>query len=107
MTLRYTPEAMGDLQELRDYIRKVLGNPSAAKRISRKLLDTCGHLKSYPMLGASVAAKTGQTTDLRYIICEKYIAFYRIDGDTISVARILDGRQDYLQILFDEKSNCE
>lgn len=100
MTLRYSPQAIRDLQELRDYIRKVLRNPGAARRISKKIMDTCGHLKKHPQLGASVEAKVSNHTDLRFLLCEKYIVFYRIDGDVISVARVLDGRQDYLHILF-------
>lgn len=100
MILRYTPEAIRDLQALRGYIGKTLGNPKAADRIAKQILDTCSQLKQYPRLGASVEAKTGHSTDLRFVICEKWIAFYRIDEHVISVARILDGRQDYLHILF-------
>ena len=100
MTVRYTPEAVRDLQELRRYISKTLCNPKAAARISKGILDSCVRLKQYPQLGISLEAKVGTSTDLRYLICEKHIAFYRIDGDVISVARILDGRQDYLRILF-------
>ena len=92
MTVRYTPEAIHDLQSLRDYIGKILGNPKAASRIAK--------LKNHPQLGASVEAKTGHATDLRFVICEKWLAFYRVDENIISVARILDGRQDYLHILF-------
>lgn len=100
MTIRYTPEAIRDLQQMRQYISKTLSNPRAAARISKMILDTCSKLKQHPKLGMSLEARTGQSTELRYLICEKYIAFYRIDGDVISVARILDGRQDYLRILF-------
>lgn len=42
----------------------------------------------------------GISTDLRYLICEKHIAFYSIDGNVISIAQFFDGRQDYLRILF-------
>ena len=100
MTVRYTPEAIRDLQELRYYIRKVLGNPKAAQRIAIKILDACSNLKSHPQLGPSLEVKTGSPTDLRYLLCEKYIAIYRIEGNIVSVSRILDGRQDYLHILF-------
>lgn len=103
MTIRYTPEAIRDLQEMRRYISKTLSNPKAAARISRKILDNCAKLKRYPQMGASLEAKIGQQTELRYLICEKWIAFYRIDEDAISVARILDGRQDYLRILFGDE----
>ena len=100
MTIRYTPVAIRDLQELRQYISKVLNNPKAAARIAKGILDSCAKLKQHPQFGMSLEAKIGQTTDLRYLICEKHIAFYRIDGNVISVARIIDGRQDYLRILF-------
>ena len=100
MTIRYTPEAIRDLQELRRYISKTLSNPKAAARISKGILDSCARLKQHPQLGMSLEAKIGISTDLRYLICEKHIAFYRIDGDVISVARIIYGRQDYLRILF-------
>ena len=100
MTIRYTPEAIRDLQELRQYISKTLNNPKAATRISKGILDSCAKLKQHPQLGISLDAKISTPTDLRYLICEKHIAFYRVDGDVISVARIIDGRQDYLRILF-------
>lgn len=100
MILRYTPEAIHDLQALRDYIGKTLRNPKAAARITQRILNDCGQLKHHPMLGISLEAKTGIPSDLRCLICEKWLAFYRVEGDSVSVARILDGRQDYLQILF-------
>lgn len=102
MTVRYTPEAIRDLQEMRQYISKILGNPKAATRIAKMILDTCSKLKQHPQMGSALEAKIGKPTDLRYLICEKRIAFYRVDGETISVARIIDGKQDYLHILFHE-----
>lgn len=101
MTLRYTPEAIRDLQETKWYISKVLGNPKAAARITKKIMDTYSHLKQHPQLGASIEVKTSQHSDIRYLVCENHIAFYRIDGNIISIARIMDGRQDYLRILFE------
>lgn len=100
MTLRYTPEAIRDLQETKRYISKVLQNPKAAARITKSILDACGHLKQHPKLGATLEGNTGRPSDLRYLVCENHIAFYRMEDDVISVARILDGRQDYLWILF-------
>ena len=103
MRIRYTPEAIRDLQEMRRYISKTLHNPKAADRIAKAILDTCSALKQQPQMGASLEAKIGQSTDLRYLICEKRIAFYRVEDEVISIARIIDGRQDYLHILFGEE----
>ena len=100
MKLRYTPEAISDMEAISSYISDVLYNPNAAKRIVRGILDSCSNLKSQPNLGLSVQDKTGYETELRVLICEKHMAFYRVESDCVSIARVLSGRQDYLHILF-------
>ena len=104
MKLNYTPEAISDIQEIRRYIKDTLHNPTAAKRISKAILSACSSLKSFPEMGISIENKTGFETDLRMLICENWIAVYRIENESgvISVARILDARQDYIRILFGE-----
>ena len=104
MKLNYTPEAISDIQEIRCYIKNILHNPTAAKRISKAILSACSSLKSFPEMGISIENKTGFETDLRMLICENWIAVYRIENESsvISVARILYARQDYMRILFGE-----
>lgn len=102
MKLRYTPEALRDLQEIKRYIKGELHNAPAANRIVKAILDGCTQLKQFPELGTSIEAKTGYETDLRLLVVEHYVALYRIDTDTISVGRVLHARQDYLRILFGE-----
>ena len=100
MRIKYTPAAIADLQEMKDYISKVLHNPKAGKRITKNIMDHCSNLKEHPNLGMSLAAKTGLETDLRYLVCEQHLAMYRVEGDLILIARILDGRTDYMKALF-------
>ncbi len=104
MKLKYTPEAISDIREIQHYIKDAFRNPTAAKRISKMILATCSSLKTFPESGISVESKTGFKTDLRMLICENWIAFYRIEGGSnmVSVSRIIDGRQDYMRILFSE-----
>lgn len=109
MKLEYTPEAIQDLLECRDYIGKNLHNPKAAARITKRILDTCASLKQFPEMGVSVEAKTGFETSLRMLSCENQIAFYYVDtdNDTVSIARIIDGRQDYIRLLFGDMALTE
>lgn len=102
MKLKYTPEAISDLQETKNYISKALRNPRAANRITKCILEQCGQLKDHPNLGMSMQAKLDWETDFRYLICENHIAVYRITEDRIMALRILDARTDYLRILFQE-----
>ena len=100
MILKYTPEAITELQNTKAYISDVLHNPKASKRITKQILDMCGSLKDHPNLGMSLMAKTDIDTDLKYLICENHLAFYRIEGYWIMVVRILDGRTDYMRVIF-------
>lgn len=104
MKLRYTPEAISDLQEIKCYIKNTLHNPIAALRISKAILAACSSLKSFPKMGMSIESKAGFETDLRMLTCESWVAVYRIEDESgmISVARIMDARQDYMRILFGE-----
>lgn len=100
MKLKFTPAAIRDLQELKKYISSTLHNPAAANRISKNILDACSSLKEYPQLEMDLSAKTQKETDLRYLLSEKHLVIYRVEGELILIARILDGRTDYMQILF-------
>ena len=103
MRIKYTPQAIQDLQEIRGYISSALHNPKAAQRISKMILDSCAHLKEFPQSGVSMSAKLQVESSERILFCENYIAVYRVDDEYISVARILDARQDYVKILFGSK----
>ena len=99
MKLRYTPESLCDLQEIKRYIKSELHNPTAASQITKAILDGCAQLKQFPEMGVSIGAKTGYETDLRMLVVESYIALYRIETETVSVGRIINARQDYIRIL--------
>ena len=68
MKLRYTPESLCDLQEIKRYIKSELHNPPAASRITKAILDGCAQLKQFPKMGVSIGAKTGYETDLRMLV---------------------------------------
>ena len=103
MTVRYTPEAIADLREMKDYISRTLRTPSAAKRLTSNILDACSLLKDFPQSGTPLEALTGLPGRIRYIISENRRIFYRTEGAYIMIIRILDGRTDYLRLLMKEK----
>ena len=105
--IRITPEAFQDLRSIQGYIAEELGNPPAAKRTVISVLQHLRVLERFANAGFSVAAKTGTDTDLRILVCGSYLAPYRVEGKTVSVARILHAKQDYLLVLFGEESKAE
>ena len=53
-------------------------------------------------MGTALNSRFDVDSDLRFIVVSKQLVFYQIfDEDLISIVRILDGRRDYLSILFD------
>ena len=100
--LRLTPMAARDLAEIRDYISTKLGNPIAAEGTVRRILNALRILRDHGEAGPGLEAKTGLKTDLRMLACGNYIAIYRVEGNRVSVARILNARQDYMRILLQE-----
>ena len=98
--VRLTPEAVRDLAEIKRYISKELGNPTAAQRVAGSIIENLRILEYHSMAGPSVEALTGYASDLRLLKCGHYIAIYRAEGKIVSVARIIHGRQDYMRVLF-------
>lgn len=99
MRLRYSPEALADLERIQAYIRDDLKNPKAAVRISRLILDNYAQLKTFPQMGVDLSAAAGFETDLRMLVCEHYVALYRREDGVISVARVLHAKQDFFRFL--------
>lgn len=100
MIIRYSPQALEDMQLIKEYISETLQNPVSANKIVASINKTCSMLESQPKLGMALSAKINRETDLQYIISGVYLIFYRIDEQFVSVIRVLDGRTNYMQALF-------
>ncbi len=103
MTITYKSLALRDIEEKRAYLTHTLKNPPAAQKLVASILRAVSRLADYPRMGTMLNSKFEVDTDLRYLTVSKQLVFYRIIDDAyISVTRVLDGRQDYMAILFAE-----
>ena len=100
----FSPEAVDDLKEIKQYIKDELCNEQAAKNTVAKILKKIKLLSDFPESGSSLSAIVGFDTDYRYLICDNYIAFYRIEDKNVLIVRVLYGRRNYMQILFGDIS---
>ena len=92
MRVIYKRTAVKDMEATRDYIAGRLKNPKAAKKLMTALLKAISLLVDNPYMGAALAEKFEITTDVRYHVDEEH--------STIEILRVLDGRTDYLSVLF-------
>ena len=98
--LRLSPEAAAELKSIQTYIAKSLQNPIAAQNVMKRITDGIRVLEQYAQAGFPISARTGIDTGLRILVCGVYLAVYRVQDDVVSVARVINGRQDYITELF-------
>ena len=100
----YSPKARRDLEQIGDYICEQLKNPTAALNTVRTIQDKIDKLADFPQLGALLSATYDDVDvgDYRFLVCSNHLAFYRIDGDMVYIDHIINGRRNYIAILFGE-----
>ena len=101
-SIKYSESAIKDLEAIGDYIADTLKNPMAAFNTVSKIQDTAYKLADFPLIGTPLSSKVEIETDYRFLVCGNYLVFYRTEGDSVFIDRVIYGRRDYIKILFDE-----
>ena len=104
MKIVYKHQAVLDIRQTQEYIAETLGNKGAAQKLVASILKAISLLEENPMMGVSMKAKF----EIKIIAFHQqaYIAFcltqYLLSAvySCCPQIRVLDGRQDYLAILF-------
>lgn len=97
----YSKRSIRDLDEIGDYIEETLKSPIAALNTVNRIQDAVDKLADFPLIGTLLSAVVGiADSDYRFLVCANYLAFYRVNGETVYIDRILYGRRDYIAILF-------
>ncbi|MDR7871249.1 MAG: type II toxin-antitoxin system RelE/ParE family toxin [Tissierellaceae bacterium] len=104
--IEYSPQALIDLQRLREYISTNWGE-DVAKRILTKITSDIRKLEQYPVSGVDLGRIIDITTDYRYLYSEKNYVFYYLDFDRVRIVRIINEKQDYIQQLFGSSSKFD
>ena len=102
MKLHISPEAQSDLQGIKEYIAVELENPTAALNTVSRITRAIRNLSDFPASGAPLSSVVDMQTNYRFLVSGSYLVFYRQEGDSVYVVRVLYGRRDYMKILFGE-----
>jgi len=101
--VRFTPQAVADLKEIKRYISDDLFNLQAAADLVALVFDRIHTLVSMPQTGTRLRSDIPVLKGYRFIQCKNYLVFYRIEGKSVAVIRILYARRDYLKLLEPDK----
>lgn len=100
--IKFSPEAINDLQQIKEYIIEELCNEQAAVNTVSKITKRIRMLADFPESGVPLSSVIDIETDYRFLVCGNYTAFYRVENSMVYIVRILYGRRNYVQILFGE-----
>lgn len=98
--IKFSDDAIKDLQQTKAYITKELCNEQAANSTISKIMKNIQILETFPESGTLLETKVKFNTNYRFLVCGNYTAFYRIENNEVYVVRILYGRRDFMRILF-------
>jgi toxin ParE1/3/4 len=100
-TLKFTPKASEDLEEIYIYISSKLLADIAANNLLEKIENSIVRLKSFPYSCSYVTAEILKNKGYRKLIVENYIVFYIVNEEDkqVIIMRILYGAQNYFDIL--------
>lgn len=91
MRLAFTPQAVGDLRRLRDFI--AIHDPAAAQGVANHLLTAINRLETFPELGVPVAIAPDPKV-IRDLIAGHYVVRYLIAAREVLVLRVWHQRED-------------
>ena len=97
--LKYSPLAEDDLDRIWDEVWDASQSFDIADKYVEDLRNALRQKKKYPKTGSPLTYM-GEFTGLYTVPFKEYIAFYRIHGDSIEVARVLFSKSDYMKTLF-------
>ena len=97
--IRYTPEALVDLMQIKEDITFVSGSSNVASRYLRELIGKFKEKKLFPQSGIPLNFED-IFTGYYFVHYKAYNAFYLIKGDQIELIRVLQSKSDYMRILF-------
>jgi len=100
-TLKFTPKAYEDIEEIYNYISGKLFAEVAANNLLEKIEERVMRLEEFPFSCNYVSDEGLKSKGYRKLIVDNYLVFYIVDekNEKVVIVRILFGAQNYNDIL--------
>lgn len=97
--IEYSKESKQDLIEIKKYIKDNLQEPETAQKLINKIRNEINSLKNNPEIYAIIDEDIIRKLEIRKLIIDNYIVFYRIKNNNIQIVRIMYGRRNWINLL--------
>lgn len=85
--VHYSEEARLDADNIKEYLLALGMDENKAEDFVDEIIDYADSLASFPERGAPLSARIHLATDIRYLISNGYLIFYRVENDNVFVSR--------------------
>lgn len=97
--VEYSRESKQDLIEIKQYIKYNLQEPEIAQKLIYKIKDKINTLKNNAEMHAIIDEDIIKKLEIRKLIVDNYIIFYRIKNNNIQIVRIMYMRRNWVDLL--------
>ena len=97
--VEYSKEAKQDLIGIKRYIKYNLQEPNTAQKLISKIKMEIDQLKNNPTIYAIIEDELIRKLEIRKLIVNNYIVFYRIKNENVQIVRIMYGRRNWINLL--------
>ena len=97
--IEYSKESKQDLIGIKQYIKYNLQEPEIAQKLITKIITQIDSLKYSPEIYAIIDDDIIKKLEIRKLIVDNYIVFFRIKNDSIQIVRIMYGRRNWINLL--------
>ena len=97
--IEYSKESKQDLIGIKKYIKYNLQEQEIAQKLITKIRTQIDSLKYSPEIYAIIDDDIIKKLEIRKLIVDNYIVFFRIKNDSIQIVRIMYGRRNWINLL--------
>ena len=98
-SIEYSRESKQDLMEIKWYIKYNLQEPEIAQNLISKIRREISNLTSNPDIYFIIDDDIIKKLEIRKLIVDNYIVFYRVKSYSIQIVRIMYGRRNWINLL--------
>ena len=97
--IEYSKDARQDLINIKKYIKYNLQEHNIAQKLIMKIKSEVEKLRNNPKIYTIIDDDIIKKLEIRKIIIDNYIVFYRINNESIQIVRIMYGRRNWMTLL--------
>ena len=97
--IEYSKESKQDLIGIKQYIKYNLQEPELAQKLINKIRKEINSLKNTPEIYAIIDDDIIKKIEIRKLVVENYIVFYRVKNNNIQIVRVMYGRRNWINLL--------